>query len=64
MPTAVRSLSILSKDFPDAPLAETMLGSGVILDAALGLVVTANHVVHDAETVAVAPKIIAWMPGW
>jgi S1-C subfamily serine protease len=39
--------------FPDPPLAESMLGSGVILDAALGLVVTADHVVHDAETVTV-----------
>jgi S1-C subfamily serine protease len=39
--------------FPDAPIAETMLGSGVVLDAALGLVVTADHVVHGAETITV-----------
>src|SRR6201995_2102278 len=34
--------------FPDAPLARNMLGSGVILDAALGLIVTANHVIDNA----------------
>ena len=43
-----------SEGFPDAPLARNVVGSGVILDAAIGLVVTANHVIDDAETISVA----------
>jgi S1-C subfamily serine protease len=39
--------------FPDAPLVQNVLGSGVVPDAALGLVVTANHVIDDAETISV-----------
>jgi len=39
--------------FPDAPLAQNVYGSGVILDAALGLVVTANHVIDSAEAIRV-----------
>ena len=41
--------------FPDAPLprVEEVSGSGVIVDAGIGLVITANHVIENAETIAV-----------
>lgn len=42
--------------FPDAPLPQDLNvgGSGVVVDANLGLIVTANHVIEDAETTTVA----------
>ncbi|WP_198026637.1 trypsin-like peptidase domain-containing protein [Bradyrhizobium sp. ARR65] len=42
--------------FPDAPLPQdvNVIGSGVIVDADLGLIVTSQHVVEDAEAVTVA----------
>jgi S1-C subfamily serine protease len=41
--------------FPDAPMPQelTVAGSGVIVDADLGLVVTSYHVIEDAEAVTV-----------
>jgi Do/DeqQ family serine protease len=47
------------KYFGDAPARERLTlaaGSGVIIDAAKGLVVTNHHVVKDAETIAVTLK--------
>jgi len=42
--------------FPEAPLPQesTVVGSGVIVDADLGLIVTGDHVVENAEAVNVA----------
>lgn len=42
--------------FPDAPLPRSIneTASAVVLDAGLGLLVTANHVICDAETITVA----------
>lgn len=42
--------------FPDAPLLQdiNVAGSGVIVDADLGLIVTGNHVVENATAVTVA----------
>jgi S1-C subfamily serine protease len=42
--------------FPEAPLSQSInvAGSGVVLDAALGLVVTTIHVIDHAEAITVA----------
>ncbi len=43
-------------NIPDQPLTEQSAGSGVIVDAARGLVLTNNHVVKDAQEIVVTLK--------
>ncbi len=42
--------------FPDAPMPQELnvAGSGVIVDAALGLIITGNHVIENADAISVA----------
>jgi len=43
-------------NLPEQPLAEQSSGSGVIVDAAQGLVLTNNHVIKDAQEIVVTLK--------